>query len=287
MLTSLAVGSGLVGGVLLGPSSPVGAARGAGEVTFPPPTPVTFTVEPGVPKFLVRCGHSHFGFDDPIVSPGQPGASHEHEFFGNTTTDAASTVQSLVNGTNLCGLTDDDSGYWFPAMYERGERLEADKISVYYQVRVEDEPLVQSFPEGFRMIAGDPHAAQPSDAVSFNCGPGTPEVPLPPSCAPGEFRALLDFPECSDGSTDSPDHRSHMAYRARGGCPSSHPIVLPMLRIIINYPSDGGRDVEFSSGGPTTFHGDFMSAWHPVTQDDLVADCLLAGVLCGEVLDAP
>lgn len=42
-------------------------------------------------QFVVECGFSHVATDDPIVHPGQPGASHEHVFFGNTTTDAAST----------------------------------------------------------------------------------------------------------------------------------------------------------------------------------------------------
>ncbi|MEI6403953.1 MAG: hypothetical protein WCP59_17400, partial [Actinomycetota bacterium] len=43
-------------------------------------------------QFVVECGFSHAGTDDPIVYPGQPGASHEHVFFGNTGTDAASTL---------------------------------------------------------------------------------------------------------------------------------------------------------------------------------------------------
>ena len=45
-----------------------------------------------VGQFVVECGYSHSAPDDPIVYPGQPGMSHEHDFFGNVTTDADSTL---------------------------------------------------------------------------------------------------------------------------------------------------------------------------------------------------
>jgi hypothetical protein len=34
--------------------------------------------------------------DDPIVFPRQPGAAHQHDFFGNTSTNAYSTDASLA-----------------------------------------------------------------------------------------------------------------------------------------------------------------------------------------------
>src|SRR5919201_4749448 len=43
----------------------------------------------GQAVWSVKCGFSHDAPDDPIVHPGQPGASHLHSFIGNTTTDAA------------------------------------------------------------------------------------------------------------------------------------------------------------------------------------------------------
>ena len=49
-----------------------------------------------VPQFLVECDYSHMAEDDPIVYPGAPGASHLHVFFGNTSTNANSTVKSLA-----------------------------------------------------------------------------------------------------------------------------------------------------------------------------------------------
>jgi hypothetical protein len=47
------------------------------------------------PSFGIRCDFSHRNSDDPIVHPGNPGAAHSHDFFGNTSTDAFSTLESL------------------------------------------------------------------------------------------------------------------------------------------------------------------------------------------------
>ncbi len=37
-----------------------------------------------VPQFVVECAYDHAAPDDPIVAPGEPGASHLHVFFGHT-----------------------------------------------------------------------------------------------------------------------------------------------------------------------------------------------------------
>src|SRR2546423_3174010 len=49
-----------------------------------------------VGSFRTVCKYSHMAPDDPIVFPGQSGASHLHVFWGNSLTDANSTAQSLV-----------------------------------------------------------------------------------------------------------------------------------------------------------------------------------------------
>src|SRR5688572_33265149 len=46
-------------------------------------------------RFVSGCGFSHRAPDDPIVGPGKPGTSHMHDFFGNRSTDAHSTLESL------------------------------------------------------------------------------------------------------------------------------------------------------------------------------------------------
>ncbi|MBY8854067.1 DUF1996 domain-containing protein, partial [Saccharothrix sp. MB29] len=55
-----------------------------------------------VAEFLADCPFTHRLPDDPIVVPNLPGASHMHSFFGNRTTNAHSTVQSLLAGTSNC-----------------------------------------------------------------------------------------------------------------------------------------------------------------------------------------
>ena len=53
---------------------------------------VTFGAAPArASSVKIECGASHFAPDDPIVFPGQRGAAHMHEFFGNTSTNASST----------------------------------------------------------------------------------------------------------------------------------------------------------------------------------------------------
>src|SRR3954452_17242164 len=52
--------------------------------------------------FATLCPFSHQAPDDPIVYPGQPGKSHLHTFFGNATTDASSSYDSLRAGATTC-----------------------------------------------------------------------------------------------------------------------------------------------------------------------------------------
>src|SRR4051812_5371398 len=53
-------------------------------------------------NFTGSCAFSHMSMDDPIVYPRQPGASHDHSFVGNTTTDAFSTLRAPRAGGATC-----------------------------------------------------------------------------------------------------------------------------------------------------------------------------------------
>src|SRR5438552_19205160 len=65
--------------------------------------------------FITDCLPTHRAPDDPIVFPGQPGASHSHDFFGNPTTDANSTYATMTAATSTsCLVGDDTAGYWMP-----------------------------------------------------------------------------------------------------------------------------------------------------------------------------
>src|SRR5688572_5631935 len=70
--------------------------------------------------FLSLCLPSHVASDDPIVHPGGVGDSHQHEFFGNMTTNAASTYASLRAGETTCRIAADTAAYWVPTLYADG-----------------------------------------------------------------------------------------------------------------------------------------------------------------------
>jgi hypothetical protein len=75
------------------------------------PTATADSIDTGA-SFAVRCDYSHTRADDPIKLPGKPDASHSHDFFGNTTTNANSTYQSMIGQPTTCTRPEDTAGYW-------------------------------------------------------------------------------------------------------------------------------------------------------------------------------
>ena len=59
----------------------------------------------------IGCTFSHAAADDPIVFPAQPGAAHMHNFLGNRSTDAFSTLDSLKAADTSCKLSADTAAY--------------------------------------------------------------------------------------------------------------------------------------------------------------------------------
>ena len=166
---------------------------------------------------------------------------------------------------------------------------------------------VKAFPKGFQMIAGNsytrnftgpfpdtPLSFWPLDstddqfflqqrALGFNClnyavnpEPSLYRHVLPSKeymdahCTDG-LRLELAFPSCGNGSIDSADHASHVAYPSlvkEGNCPDGYDVVhYPFLFFETIYATNAfaGEDGEFviSNGDPvgTGYHGDFMMGW--------------------------
>jgi hypothetical protein len=252
--------------------------------------------------FNVTCPLSHFGSDDPIVSPGQPGNSHRHAFYGNSSTDAFTTTKSLMGSKSTCErgfATADRSAYWVPSLYRLGPdgrvrevRLSADDqhLSAYYRRSGGTTgDRVKPFPRGLRMIAGDAAANKPQDTldVAWRCnGSHAPESADIPNCSSATvLQAFVSFPDCWDGvNLDSADHRSHMTLSRgdRRSCPRSHPVKLPQLtfELSFNLPPVAGARYELSSGGRYSMHGDFFAAWDDRVQSALVNSCLNGGEYC-------
>ena len=62
---------------------------------------------------------NHRAPDDSILYPKQPGASHLHDFFGNTTTNAFSTYAGMLAGGTNCQEPGDTAAYWAPALLRK------------------------------------------------------------------------------------------------------------------------------------------------------------------------
>ena len=238
-------------------------------------------------NFIENCRFSHQAPDDPIVFPGKPGASHQHTFVGNRTTNAFSNFGSLRSGGTTCMRQDDTAAYWVPALYQGTTPVLPQAATIYY--RRGTLATVSAFPNNLRMIAGDAKSTSAQDMrVTFwSCGvdSGVDRSSTVPTCPDqrGSFLRLhIRFPECWDGrQLDSADHKSHMAYATRAGCPSTHPVEVPQITQIYRYATRGGEGFSLASGGVYSAHADFVNAWKPSALKKLVDDCLNELVHCG------
>ncbi|HUP08756.1 MAG TPA: DUF1996 domain-containing protein [Caldimonas sp.] len=244
--------------------------------------------------FREPCGFSHMSFDDPIVFPGQPGASHLHAFFGNTSTGAATTSASLASsGSSTCaGGTLNRSSYWVPAMIDTrtGTPITPSASIFYYKTGYNGIPpaAVQPLPQGLRMVSGDPRNAQPFGPFRYGCvGLGNDYWAggSIPNCAVGQDMLMeIIFPQCWDGvNLDSPDHISHMANPVGGHCPATHPVPVPVVSFEIHYTIRSG-DVpsawRLSSDaydprlpGGWSGHGDWFGGWDTDTMSTFITNC--------------
>lgn len=238
------------------------------------------------------AAESHEAKDDPIVAPGQPGASHLHVFAGNRSTDAFSTLASLDAASSALTETRNHSAYWSPAVYYNGVKQTLKVFKVYYRAGRSKVPLTPQ-PRGLKIIAGNAHATSPQSAaiLTWQCGVGgaPTRTSPPPSCDGAPMQIDIKFPECWDGSRlDSADHKSHMAASigtATTGreCPASHPVMLGQVQQVWTYPDPAGRTVSLSSGSWMTFHADAFFAWDAAVLQQRFDQCLNANTDCGVV----
>lgn len=249
----------------------------------------------GTGNFRTSCDFSHMAFDDPIVFPGQVGASHLHAFFGNTAVNGNSTAESILNtGNSTCrGGIANRSSYWVPAMIDTrdGTPLRPSSSQFYYKTGYLGvvPSTVRSFPAGMRIIAGDTKNFSPSGPFGYSCHSSTgttAETKAIQNCPVGtEVWQHIHFPQCWDGrNLDSPDHKSHMAYPTAGrGCPASHPVPLPEITFNIIYPVTEANaplrwrlaSDNYSSSLPGGYsaHGDWFNGWRQDIMDAFVNNC--------------
>ncbi len=250
-------------------------------------------------SFRTFCGFSHLSYDDPIVYPGQPGASHLHMYFGNTGANAHSTYQSLrSSGSSTCqGGPLNRTGYWVPAMHNAAGRVVVPEyFELYYKGNGSQDMIrgIQTYPNGLRMLAGfdmaNPAATPMRGLWSCNGGAGSTTLP---NCGAGQTLTVgLRFPMCWNGqAVDAADHRSHMAYGTggdgwvtrQGGCPASHPIHLPEITVIAAFAADGNTNNWYLASdrmpgmthpNGSTFHADWFGAWDNTIQETWTQACI-------------
>jgi hypothetical protein len=256
-------------------------------------------------SFIADCPFTHRAPDDPIVHPGHKGASHMHDFIGNPTTNAFSTLRSLLGAEDRCSRPADRSAYWVPTLYRGSLRDTRDASGnpagitpiysfAYYIAGGKDNSTIEPFPRGLRVIAGNPNAysSQNYDHVAWYCETlGVQNLnfrPQPPACvAPQRLVARILFPDCSNGRVDSRNHRRHMTYADyKTGeqirtCPPSHPIPVPQLVLFVVYPAAAGHATQLSSGSRYSMHADFIEAWKGRSMQRLIDLCIATGLECG------
>lgn len=264
--------------------------------------------------FRIFCGVSHMANDDPIIFPNQPGASHHHTFFGNTSTNAKSDLKNLnAYGNSTCnGGIMNKSAYWIPSMIDTTTNTPVvpDGVLVYYKSGdlgyVGTEPIITP-PKGLRMIAGNPKATpftpDPTPwSGTFTCN--TPNGTTPwsktiPNCNVGDALTMhINFPQCWDGvNLDSPDHKSHMADRVYLSntsivqtCPADHPVKIPAITINVNFSSTKANQMlnwrlasdNYAStiAGGYSAHADWVNGWDEKLLAGIIKNCIQAELDC-------
>jgi len=226
--------------------------------------------------FRSTCTPSHTAMDDPIVYPGAAGASHLHVFFGNVTTDASSTLESLQGQPTTCRIRADHAAYWVPALFVDGTMVAPRMANAYYTADGARGRIVP-FPAGLKIVAGDGTATTPqsTSVVGWKCADQVVKVltPTPTACRERVAQVLvIRFPDCWNGlDLDSPDHKSHLAYRIRGTCPEGYPVALPRLSFNVHYRLPALTNVTLASGSIYSAHADFFNAWNQSVLSALVA----------------
>lgn len=247
-------------------------------------------------------------------------SSGESSCQGNTLNRSAYWVPALlapsydaVTGHRLLDAQGAPAWKVVPAVV--GSDDEAHEV-FYYSAGVDDVSSIQPIPLGLKMIAGN-HMAKPgqeqdSSIVRWHCQSWESSdgqnprwsASIPQCVAPDRVRMDIFFPSCWNGlDLDSADHKSHLAYPVKassGGmvCPGTHPV--PIIRVSFHYAfgvkpdvydprtksSLGWRfasdmyDVNATTPGGLSLHGDWFNAWHPEALQKILDVCIRQQLDC-------
>lgn len=212
-----------------------------------------------------ECAFTTSGMFDPIVFPGQAMAGHTHMFFGSTSVSGLSTNADLVaanadgRGTS-CDRAADGSAYWVPDLLADGRSVTPRGVTAHY--RPARGLRRATFPVGFQAVAGDKAATTAQAGIGFRCGRTRDPLSAAPPVCPDEIEGVVAFQDCWDGVNVTAPGQTHLATSVNGVCPTTHPVAIPQLELVVHYPADGAAHSWGLSSGPITgYHADFMHGW--------------------------
>jgi hypothetical protein len=242
------------------------------------PTPLNGSV-------LVSCNRAvpQPGFPDavdPIVSFGIIPSAHDHAFYGSDQASSTTTLPKMLAGGTSCDVKSDKSLYWHPTIVAAdGHTVYPNRSSFYYRAANRGVPI-HPFPAGLRFVYGNHSNLSAGASIARWVCKGEPaRTYIPASCVDGGgVQETIYVATCWDGfdlGTGGGGHdpqapTANMSPAPTGSdgrphCPADHPINVPSLQYIINWPADalGGRLSSDEPGAApgASAHVDFFNGW--------------------------
>lgn len=212
---------------------------------------------------------------DPVVSPNQV-ASHMHAIVGGSAFGAAyNYADQMASSCTTASITVDKSNYWMPQLYwvnDDGSFVLLDNKPRFYYFLGRNSPYdpVQPFPQGLRMLTGDPNQKTRQMKASFTChvnadlttGSITQDNFNFNRDCPYGIRIEMTFKSCWNGIDLYKSDNSHVTDVSNpdsdrtGQCPWTHPIRIPMIMLEMTFRPSGWAPGQATAGHLAWANGD-------------------------------
>jgi hypothetical protein len=224
---------------------------------------------------------------DPIASFGVEPTAHLHQPFCTSmeSTLTLSELRAQPNNAKWAANPDNPTNAknldWIPApvfLNNRDAFVPVPHVNYYFR-KAPNVPVsaVVPPPRGLKVIVGSPDASGAQAHIGWRCGLTSDSFfsPTQPDCGNKNLKLVVVFPSCSNGEANSADHKSHLRWPGETGCPDSHPIAIPQMRLEWSLDTNGER-VAFldRSGKRIAPHADFFNGTPSAVWEDVIERCL-------------